>query len=213
MLAEAWIELLANVGDFQERATEVEPLRRRALATLHRIGDPPELTVHYLDVQGRVDVTAGDFGAAIAHHEQSLALIDANPDLPVERRMLALMQLATAQSAFGRTERAIEHRLAALAMAREVYGLDHPRIGVILGQLGVDTWRSRITMRHCGRSTRRSSSISASGSRIRRAPRAMPIVGSSRCRWVERRKPGRTSSARSDSRRISAGPSTRGSAP
>lgn len=138
VLAEAWIELLSNVADFQSRPEPLDELRRRAESTVRRLGNPPALEVRFLATLGRAREVAGDYVGARENLEEAVRILDANPDIPATVRITALHQLAGVVGAQGKPEAAIAIRDEAVALAKTTLGERHPTVATLLANHAVD---------------------------------------------------------------------------
>ncbi len=138
ILAEAWTELLSNVADFQSRPESLDRIARRAESSVRRIADPPMMRIRYLTTLGRAKEVAGDYPGARKTLEAAMALVEATESVPPSVRIITTHQLAQIVSIMGEAERAIELRTAALDLAIETLGAQHPTVAKLTSSLAVD---------------------------------------------------------------------------
>ncbi|MBK8235994.1 MAG: serine/threonine protein kinase [Deltaproteobacteria bacterium] len=123
----AWTELAFLLGVMQTRIPEALRLASVVESELVRLGPDTHAPGHLI-MLGAVYQSAGDLPRARAAYGEALSLLDGMPGSQSSRRAVLLNNRGTVTLLEGDALAARVDFEAALAIAREIYGDDHPRL-------------------------------------------------------------------------------------
>ncbi|MDC0717758.1 serine/threonine-protein kinase [Nannocystis bainbridge] len=140
--AEAWVQLVDNIGGRQAQAERALGLRLAAEAALAWDGSDPVLQARFLTALARIRLNQGDSTDAAELAIRALALLEgqAAPAAGDVGRQLeranVITMLGKAAYSRGEFEQADGHYQSVLAIRREALGPDHPDVASALNDLG-----------------------------------------------------------------------------
>ncbi len=134
--AEAASMLIFVVGDLSSRPREGDTWARDADAILTRTGRPQEIEVGYLNNAAGLRYVAGDYVGAEAILTRAEALVAGFGPDGSGQHLVVLNSLANARESLGDVAAARDLYARSMAMRAEIFGPDHPSVGVALTNLG-----------------------------------------------------------------------------
>ena len=134
--AEAGLAAAASYAEQGGRPDIAKVWLGHALAAADRVGFRRDMELRVLEVQGIVAADAGDFNAAIAAHEKSIAAAEKFYGANAPELINSEVLLATTLSKAGEYGRAVPHYEHALALREASVGKEHPDVATLESDLG-----------------------------------------------------------------------------
>jgi len=136
LLAEAFTQLLFNVGQVQARYEEALSLAVGAEAAIARAGATPTLRIELEVTLGSIEFGRGRFEEATRRYDRGQALILESGDPDDPRLRTIFNNYGAVMISLGRHEEAREQLVRALGHDRRAYGSHHPYVADPLLNLG-----------------------------------------------------------------------------